>query len=51
MNNQKLQELARKHLWMHFTSMGYYQDNEIPIIDHGEGCYVYDIHGKKVGWH
>ncbi len=47
MNNQQLQELARKHLWMHFTSMGYYQDNEIPIIDHGEGCYVYDIHGKK----
>ena len=47
MTNDEYQELARKHLWMHFTSMGYYQDNEIPIISHGEGCYVYDIHGKK----
>ncbi len=47
MNNQQLQELARKHLWMHFTSMGYYQENDIPIIDHGEGCYVYDVQGKK----
>mgnify|MGYP000243960485 CR=1 FL=1 len=47
MTNEKLQELARKHLWMHFSSMGYYQENDIPIMTHGEGCYVYDIHGKK----
>ncbi len=47
MTNEQLQEKARKHLWMHFTDMGYYQENEIPIISHGEGCYVYDIHGKK----
>ena len=47
MENDQLQELARKHLWMHFTSMEYYQNNDVPIIDHGEGCYVYDIHGKK----
>lgn len=47
MNNEKLQELARKHLWMHFTSMGYYQENDVPIMSHGEGCYVYDNKGKK----
>jgi len=47
MTNEKLQELARKHLWMHFTSMGYYQENDIPIISHGEGAYIYDINGKK----
>ena len=47
MNNEKLQELARRHLWLHFTDMSYYQDHDIPIMSHGEGCYVYDINGKK----
>ena len=43
-----LQEQARRHLWMHFTRMGGYSDlNEIPIIVRGEGCYVYDEHGKR----
>ncbi len=32
---------------MHFTDMGYFQQNDIPIMSHGEGCYVYDINGKK----
>jgi adenosylmethionine-8-amino-7-oxononanoate aminotransferase len=47
MTNNRLQELARKHLWMHFTDMGYFQKHDIPIMSHGEGCYVYDINGKK----
>ena len=47
MNNEKLQELARKHLWMHFTNMGYYQEHDVPVMSHGEGCYIHDIHGKK----
>jgi adenosylmethionine-8-amino-7-oxononanoate aminotransferase len=43
-----LQEQARRHLWMHFTRMGAYDDeHEIPIIVRGEGCYVYDEHGKR----
>jgi adenosylmethionine-8-amino-7-oxononanoate aminotransferase len=41
-----LQEMARRHLWMHFTRMSAYDDVEIPIIVRGEGCYVYDEHGK-----
>jgi adenosylmethionine-8-amino-7-oxononanoate aminotransferase len=32
---------------MHFTRMGAYHDEEIPIIVRGEGCYVYDEHGKR----
>ena len=35
-----LQELARKHLWMHFTRMSAYDQAEVPIIVRGEGCYV-----------
>jgi adenosylmethionine-8-amino-7-oxononanoate aminotransferase len=42
-----LQELGRRHLWMHFTRLSAYQDHEIPIITRGEGCYVYDEHGNR----
>jgi adenosylmethionine-8-amino-7-oxononanoate aminotransferase len=42
-----LQELGRRHLWMHFTRMSAYEDQEIPIIVRGEGCYVYDEHGNR----
>lgn len=43
----RLQDLARRHLWMHFTRMGSYADHEVPIIVRGEGCYVWDEHGKR----
>jgi len=43
----ELQELAKRHLWMHFTRMGSFADAEVPIITRGEGCYVYDQHGKR----
>src|SRR5262245_17793556 len=43
-----MQEKARRHLWMHFTRMGAYDDDhEIPVIVRGEGCYVYDEHDKR----
>ncbi|MFL5781117.1 MAG: aminotransferase class III-fold pyridoxal phosphate-dependent enzyme, partial [Thermoleophilaceae bacterium] len=46
-SRSELQELARRHLWMHFTRMGAYEEQEVPIITRGEGCYVYDEHGKR----
>src|SRR5881398_2633239 len=42
-----LQELAKRHLWMHFTRLGAYADHEVPIITRGDGCYVWDEHGKR----
>jgi adenosylmethionine-8-amino-7-oxononanoate aminotransferase len=45
--SSKLQEQAKRHLWMHFTRMGSYQYAEVPIITRGEGCYVYDEHDKR----
>jgi adenosylmethionine-8-amino-7-oxononanoate aminotransferase len=43
-----LQALARRHLWMHFTRMGGFgPGTEIPIIVRGDGCYVYDEHGRR----
>src|SRR4051812_1450662 len=44
----ELQELARAHLWMHFTRMGAFDEaHEIPIIVRGDGCYVHDQHGRR----
>ena len=43
-----LQDEARKHLWMHFSRMGGYDDeHEIPIITRGEGAYVWDDKGNR----
>ncbi|HEX2084163.1 MAG TPA: aminotransferase class III-fold pyridoxal phosphate-dependent enzyme, partial [Solirubrobacteraceae bacterium] len=43
-----LQELAKRHLWLHFSRMGAYTDGtEIPVIVRGEGCHVWDEHGKR----
>jgi adenosylmethionine-8-amino-7-oxononanoate aminotransferase len=46
-DKSQMQELARKHLWMHFTRMGAYADHELPVIVKGDGCYVWDEKGKR----
>jgi adenosylmethionine-8-amino-7-oxononanoate aminotransferase len=43
----RLQRLAKRNLWMHFTRMGSYEHADVPVIVRGEGCYVYDEHGKR----
>ena len=43
----ELQELAKRHLWMHFTRMGTYEQSDVPLIVKGEGCYVFDQEGKR----
>jgi len=43
-----LQELAKRHLWMHFSRMGAYRDGaDVPIIVRGEGCHVWDEKGNR----
>src|SRR4029453_12961230 len=42
-----LQKLAKEHLWMHFTRMGGYEIEDVPIIVRGEGCYLEDVNGKR----
>lgn len=47
---KELSDLAKRHLWMHFTHhSNYYGDNavDIPIISKGQGCYVYTEDGKR----
>jgi len=44
-----LQEQALRHLWLHFTRMGGYDEqHEVPIIVRGEGPYVWDEHGNRL---
>jgi len=43
----RLQELARRHLWMHFTKMGHFQHAEVPTIVRGQGCNVWDSRGRQ----
>ncbi len=47
LSSEKLQEDARRHLWMHFTRMSASDEHEIPVIVRGEGAWVYDQHGKR----
>ncbi len=38
---------ATDHLWMHFTRMGAYDDAPVPVIERGEGNYIWDTNGRK----
>src|SRR3954470_849840 len=44
-----LQELARKHLWLHFARMGAYASGQadIPVFVRGEGPYLFDERGRR----
>ncbi len=44
---EHLQQLARDHLWLHFTRMGGYRDADVPIIVRGDGCYLEDANGRR----
>ncbi|GIT45851.1 MAG: hypothetical protein Ct9H300mP12_04360 [Acidimicrobiales bacterium] len=40
-------ELAQKHLVPHFTPNTTWQHHLLPIIERGEGCYIYDTEGNE----
>src|SRR5690349_677503 len=47
MNDETMFAAARDHLWMHFTRLSAYADNDVPVIVRGNGPYVYDAAGKR----
>ncbi|MDX6521531.1 MAG: hypothetical protein QOF08_2136 [Gaiellales bacterium] len=47
LSHDTLQDLAKRHLMMHFTRHSTFRHEDIPIISHGEGCWLYDSKGKK----
>src|SRR4051812_25286741 len=46
-----LQELAKKHLWLHFARLGLYQPEsggrDVPTFVRGENQYLFDTEGKR----
>jgi adenosylmethionine-8-amino-7-oxononanoate aminotransferase len=44
MSVEQLEQAARDHLWLHFTTM---KGHTPPIIVRGEGCYLEDANGKR----
>lgn len=43
--HEHTQQLARRHLWGHFSSLS--STDEVPVIVRGEGCYVEDDRGNR----
>ncbi len=45
---EHLIEVDRNHIWHPFTQMkDWVEKEEIIIIEKGEGCYLYDVYGRK----
>jgi adenosylmethionine-8-amino-7-oxononanoate aminotransferase len=47
LDNERLSDLAKRHLWMHMTRMWSYDDADVPIIVSGEGAYIFDAKGRR----
>jgi len=46
--HDSLAELARDHLWMHFTRHSTFDGGgHVPVIVSGDGAYIYDDQGKR----
>ncbi len=45
--SDRLQQMARDHLWMHFTRHSTYDHADVPVIVRGEGPYIWDASGKR----
>ncbi|MDP9026097.1 MAG: aspartate aminotransferase family protein [Actinomycetota bacterium] len=46
-SDDEMQQMAKDHLWMHFSRQSAAEANGVPIIVKGEGHHIYDSHGKK----
>src|SRR5262245_35320946 len=42
-----LEAKAKRHLWMHFTRLGAFENREVPVIARGEGAYLWDDQGRR----
>jgi adenosylmethionine-8-amino-7-oxononanoate aminotransferase len=46
MTDLPLQEKDKKYLWHPYTQMHDYRERDLLLIDHADGVYLYDAHGK-----
>jgi adenosylmethionine-8-amino-7-oxononanoate aminotransferase len=47
LNKKQLQKIDRNYIWHPFTQMKEWMEEDIIIISHGKGDYIYDIDGNK----
>ena len=48
MDPAELSESARRHLWMHFSRLGSFDDDHpVTVIARGDGCWVEDANGRR----
>jgi adenosylmethionine-8-amino-7-oxononanoate aminotransferase len=47
LDDQHLQDAAKRHLWMHFTRMSSYAEHDVPVMVRGEGPWVWDSRGRR----
>ncbi|MGV8884104.1 MAG: aspartate aminotransferase family protein [Microbacteriaceae bacterium] len=45
--NAELQQMAKDHLWMHFSRQSVLEEHGVPIIVKGQGHHIWDNGGKK----
>ena len=43
----QLEDLARRHLLLHFTRLSAYESEPLPLIVRGDGCWLWDSEGKR----
>ena len=48
LSDDRLQELAKRHLMMHFTRHSTFRNEDVPIITRGEGCYAVRQQGEAL---
>jgi adenosylmethionine-8-amino-7-oxononanoate aminotransferase len=46
-DRDELEALARRHLWLHFTRLGDFQQHDVPIMVRGVGCELWDANGQR----
>lgn len=44
---EQLREWDRQHVWHPFTQMKHYDEDDPPIIQRAEGCYLFDLEGRR----
>ena len=47
MQKQSLERSTRDHLWQHFNKPPSPETQTPLMIERGEGCYVFDVSGKR----
>ena len=46
-DHANLQQMARRHLWLHFSRLAAFAEHDIPVFVRGDGVHLFDDTGKR----